>query len=348
MNLSISLYFGILIFSFILTSLAIIPFINLLYKIKFRRRHQATRNPQGIELKTFDKFHNWKAGTPVGGGLLIVLIVCTLFFILFLTFEQLGVYINSAHAIHKEIQVVFFTFLSFSALGLYDDILKLFRFQHRKFFGLKFMQKFTLQWILALTIGYFLYSQLGIDYVHLPSTNINIYLGWGYIFFAAFTIVTFANSFNITDGLDGLSSGLLMICLFALWAISSTMLDTILSLFISLWIGSLIAFLYFNVYPARIWMGDVGSLSFGAMLATIGLLLGKPLALLIIGAIFLIEGASSIIQLTSKKFFNIRVFPAAPLHIAFQKAGWEEPKIVFRAWLAGIMLSILGVWLATL
>jgi phospho-N-acetylmuramoyl-pentapeptide-transferase len=345
---SITLYFGILIFSFIITSLAIIPFINLLYKIKFHRRVQTTVSPEGLKLKTYDKFSNWKAGTPVGGGALIITIVTLLFLLLFPTLQQLGIQVNTAHQINHEILIIFFTFISYGLLGLYDDMFKFFKTRKRQFFGLKFKTKFLLQWLLAFFIGYLLYRNLGINYLHIPSTTINLQLGWLYIPLAAFVIITFTNAFNITDGLDGLSSGILMITLFALWAISSTVLDTILSLFIALWIGSLIAFLYFNIYPARIWLGDIGALSFGATFAVVGLLLGKPLALFIIGGLFLVEGGSSLAQLLSRKLLKRRIIPAAPFHLTLQKMGWPEPKIVFRAWLATIMLGIFGAWLATL
>src|SRR5690606_9598812 len=111
-------------------------------------------------------------------------------------------------------------------------------------------------------------------------------------------------------------------------------------------IGSLIAFLYFNIYPARIFLGDVGSLSLGAVLAVMGLLLGKSLALPIIGGIFVMEIFSSLAQLISKKFRKQKLIPAAPFHLTLQKIGWEEPKIVMRAWMTGIILTAVGVWLA--
>lgn len=136
-----------------------------------------------------------------------------------------------------------------------------------------------------------------------------------------------------------------MISLFAFWILAGSSLDTPISLFISLWIGALVAFLYFNIYPARIWLGDVGSLSFGATFAVIALLLGRVVPLIIVGAPFIIEGLSSAIQMVSKIYFKKKVFPAAPIHLTLQKIGWEEPKIVFRAWLATIILAIFGLWL---
>jgi phospho-N-acetylmuramoyl-pentapeptide-transferase len=158
--------------------------------------------------------------------------------------------------------------------------------------------------------------------------------------------VFFTNAFNFTDGLDGLAGGLLVIYLFAFIIIAAGNLDTPLSIFIALWIGAIMAFLYFNVYPARIFLGDTGALSFGAMIAVIGLLTGNVASLFVVGGIFVIEAASSFIQILSWKFLGRPFFPLAPIHHAFLAIGWEEPKIVMRAWLAAIMLAIFGLWLA--
>jgi phospho-N-acetylmuramoyl-pentapeptide-transferase len=123
-------------------------------------------------------------------------------------------------------------------------------------------------------------------------------------------------------------------------------LDVPLSVFIALWLGSLISLLYFNIYPARLFMGDVGSLAFGATLAVIGLLLGKVFTLLIIGFIFVLEIMSSLLQLLAKRYWKRKILPAAPLHLTLQERGWDEPKIVQRAWLIQIMLTLFGLWLA--
>lgn len=346
---SLSLLLGLLIFSFIITSILIIPFINILYALKFQRAKQQTRDAFGKLTPIFDKFHQQKAGKPVGGGLLVIVVVSLLFAIVFPLIRYLGIEVTSLHAnLQANVNVIFFTFLSFGILGLYDDIKKFFQFEKEGFFGLRMKHKLLLQIILGLIVSTMLYQNLGIDFVHVPFLSYSLKLGWLYIPFATFVIVAFANAVNITDGLDGLAAGNLMISLFGLWFLSASILDVPLSIFIALWIGSLISFLYFNVFPARMFMGDVGALAFGATLAVVGLLLGKTLALVVIGAVFVLEITSSFLQLLSKRFMKKKIFPAAPFHLTLQQKGWEEPKIVQRIWLVQIMLTIFGVWLAVI
>lgn len=341
-----ALLLGLLIFSFVVTSIFIIPFINFLYKIRFRRRRQITRDAFGRLTPIFDKFHGKKAGTPVGGGLLVVTLVSVLFSILYPLIRFFGVPITKVYPLQDELNIIFFTFITFGLLGLYDDLMKFYG-DSKQFFGLRMRHKFAIQWTLALIIGSLMYFNLGIDILNIPFVGVFKLGGW-FIPFAAFTIVAFTNAFNITDGLDGLSGGLLMIALFAFWFLSASILDTPLSIFLALWLGSLLAFLYFNVYPARIFLGDVGALSFGATLAVVGLILGKIMALIVIGGLYVAEITSSLLQLTYKHFLKRKLFPAAPAHLWLQLRGWEEPKIVMRAWLAAIMLAIFGVWLAVI
>ncbi len=340
---------GLVIFSFLITSVLIIPFIDLLYKLHFTRRKEA---PKHGRIPLFDKLHDKKAGTPVGGGVLIIALVTLLFAILFPLASYLGVYIQTAYDLRWELTAIFFTFISFGLLGLSDDFLKIFSKPSKGilglWFGLRRSQKFILQWILAFIIGYILYAGLGIHIVNIPMYGKVLDFGPWYIPFAAFVIVSFTNAFNITDGLDGLSTGLLLICLAAFGIIVAGHLDTPLSLFIALWIGALIAFLYFNIWPARIWLGDTGALAFGATLAIIGLLTGSIVALVVMGGIFILEVSSSGIQILSWKFRHKPLFQIAPVHNAFLAKGWEEPKIVMRAWLLGLMLAIFGLWLSTI
>lgn len=338
---------GLLIFSFIVTSIFIVPFINTLYRLRFQRAKQKTMDAFGQRTPIFDKFHNAKAGVPVGGGLLIIMVVSVLFILIFPLVKLYGVPITGAHNLNKEMNVLFFTFLSFGMLGLYDDVKKFFQFEKEQFFGLRMKHKFVLQILLSAVIACMLYFNLGINFLNIPFIG-KFELGVMYIPFAAFVILAFTNAVNITDGLDGLAGGALMISLFGLWFLSAQILDVPLSMFLALWLGSLISFLYFNIFPARLFMGDVGALAFGATLAVIGLLLGKIIALLVIGFIFVFEIFTSTAQLLSKRFRKKKIFPASPFHLWLQYHGWEEPKIVQRAWLVQIMLTLFGVWLAML
>ncbi len=340
---------GLIIFSFIISSLLIIPFIDILYKLRLVRKKEA---PKKGKVPLFDKLHDVKAGTPVGGGILIICFVSLSFAFLFPFAARMGVYIRSSYDFKSELFVIFFTFLSFGLLGLSDDLLKIFGKPTKgnlgQWFGLGRRQKFILEWIIAIVIGVTLYKKLGIDIIHIPFFNKTIDFGFWYIPISSFIIVLFSNAFNITDGLDGLATGLLVICLFAFAAIAWSNLDTPLSLFITLWLGSLISFLYFNVWPARIFLGDAGALSFGAMLAVIGLLTGSVIALFVIAGLFVIELVSSAIQIFGWRILKRPIFPLAPIHHAFLAKGWEEPKIVTRAWLAGLMLAIFGLWLSVI
>jgi phospho-N-acetylmuramoyl-pentapeptide-transferase len=336
---------GLLILSFLLTGVLLIPFIDLLYKLRFIRKEQETRDVFGRLTPIFNRFHKAKAGTPVGGGFLVIVIVSLLFALVFPLMRYMGIEPSHVYPIKEEINVLFFTFFSFGLLGLYDDVMKFFGFKKTGVFGLRFRHKFLIQWVLALIIAFLLFFNLKIEFIYIPFFDI-YRLGWLYIPLAAFVIVSFVNAVNISDGLDGLASGILLVCLLAFSFLSGSILDTPLSIFMALWIGSLIAFLYFNVYPARIFLGDVGALSFGATLAVIGLLLGKVVALAVIGALFIVEGLSSLLQLVWKRVFRRRLFTVAPFHLWLQQYGWEEPKIVMRAWLASLMLAIFGLFLA--
>jgi phospho-N-acetylmuramoyl-pentapeptide-transferase len=330
---------GLTILSFFISAILHVPFIDFLYKIKLRRQHQITKDPFDNVAKTFDKYNQWKVGTPFGGGILIILVVTVL------TLWAYG--LLSVDVKGWELFVILFAFVGFGMLGLYDDFKKLIYNTDRKtaFFGLRLRYKFLIQWILALIIASVFYFQLGYDFLYIHGFGL-VSIGVLFIPFAAFVIVSFVNAFNIADGLDGLATGLFVICLVAFLAVNSQQLDQSLGIFIAILLGTVAAFLYFNIYKARIWLGDVGSLSLGAALAVIGLLTGKVLALAVIGGVFLLEVGSSLIQLVAKRYFGRKILPAAPLHLYLQKRGWEEPKIVMRAWLIGLIFAVIGVYVA--
>jgi phospho-N-acetylmuramoyl-pentapeptide-transferase len=330
---------GLTLLSLFITSILIVPFIDFLYKIKLRRQDQSTVDIFNKPTPLFDKFNSWKVGTPFGGGVLIIF-VTTLVFLW--SFGMLKV------SIHPwELFVILFTFISFGLLGLYDDGKKLINKEGKiPFFGLRFRYKLLLQLVLALVPAVVLYTNLGYSFLFIRGIGLTD-IGLLYIPFAAFVIVSFANAFNIADGLDGLASGLLLIALVSFLAISYSNVDQGLAAFIAILMGSVAAFLYFNIYKARIWLGDVGSMSLGASLAIVGLLTGRTTAMVVIGGVFVLEVGSSLVQLLGKKFLKRKLLPVAPLHLYFLKRGWDEPKIVMRAWLLGAFFAILGLYLAS-
>jgi len=245
----------------------------------------------------------------------------------------------------SEIIIILTAFLSFGILGFLDDFKKIFSWKSSNFFGLRFRHKFIIELILSLIISFMLFNNLKIDIIYIPFFGV-FEIGYFYILFSTFVIMSFANAVNITDGLDGLASGILLFTLVGFWVISRSILDVPTSLFIAAWLGGLLAFLYFNIFPARLFLGDTGSLSFGATFAVIGLILGKAFALPIIGGVFVIEIASSAIQIIGKKYFHKKLLPVAPFHLYLQNKGWEEPKIVMRLWLVSIIFVIFGLMIA--
>ncbi|OGE71106.1 hypothetical protein A2617_04195 [Candidatus Daviesbacteria bacterium RIFOXYD1_FULL_41_10] len=329
---------GLIILSFIATSFLLVPFIDLLFHLKREAGKKQKNTFAGSnDTPISNKLLAGKdISTPVGGGILIipVVIIITLLTI-FLT----------RHKLTPDIYVLVFTLISFGLIGLQDDIRKIFSSFSGKYFGIKGRFLILLQIFVALIVSLALYFGVGLNNVFIPVIG-NVVLGWFYIPFAVFVIVAFSNAYNISDGMDGLSSGLLTICLFAFLALASTVLNQNLAIFAGVWIGALIAYLYFNVYPARIYLGDAGAFAFGAALAVIGLLTGKILGLAVIGGVYVIIVGSSLIQIVSKRILGRKILPISPIHMYLKYIGWEEPKIVMRFWLMGAMLAIFGLWLA--
>lgn len=329
---------GLIIFSFFITSFSLVPFIDLLFFLK--RRHKKSSKDS---LNTQTPIHNQllagkDLSTPVGGGILVIAICVTV---------SLVIVVLSQHRLNATMAILVITMMAFGFIGLLDDLKKIFVSFSGKYLGIKGRYLLILQSLFALLIASMLYFVLGFNNLNIPGIG-NIVLGIFYIPLAAFAIVSFANAYNISDGMDGLAAGLLIICLFAFMALSRSVLNQNLAIFIGIWIGSLIAYLYFNVFPARIYLGDAGAFGFGATLAVIGLLTGKILALGMIGGAYVIIILSSLTQIFSKRLFQKKLLPVAPIHMYFKYIGWPEPKIVMRFWLAGAIFAILGLWLALL
>lgn len=337
--------FGILILSFLFTGIAAVPFINLLYNIKFRQRKSRSKDFLGRDTLFHQVHGHKKVGKPTGGGVLIIFsaLVFSLIF-----------YFFTDYAINWTTIILFLTMVLFGVLGLYDDFYKMLKKQGREIVALSARVKLVLQIGIALLISYLMYTKTNLHTIEIPVLDqfadwAILDLGIYFIPFATFVIIASSNAFNITDGLDGLSTGLLLIALSAFWALSgASPFAGDVTLFIAVIMGSLLAFLYFNIFPARMIMGDVGSLALGAMLAVIAFLSNQILVLPIIGGVFLIEGASSLMQILSFKFRNgKRIFKIAPLHHHFEAIGWDETKVTMRFWLAGAVLAFIGMFIAT-
>jgi len=341
-----STYLFVLFVSFLVNLILIIPFINFLYKMKFQRASQKTRDVFDKPTPIFDKFNQHKTGVPVGGGILVVLTTTIIFLLTLLCFLFFNKKLIANYpSAWSEIKIILFTFISFALLGVYDDLTKIFFWKRNNFFGLRVRHKFILEMILALIISFWLFWDLKIDIIHIPFIGV-FEISYFYILFASFVIVAFANAVNVADGLDGLAGGVLLISLASFWIIARSIVDVPTSIFIAVWLGGLIAFLYFNIHPARLILGDTGALSFGATFAVIGLVLGKAFALIIIGGIFVIEILSSLVQILSKKFLKKKIMPVSPFHLLLQYRGWEESKIVMRFWIISILFAAFGLMIA--
>lgn len=330
---------GVLLVSFAVTLVAAVPFIDALYRLKFQRQREAQKDIFGHFTSIVNRLHGWKVGTPNAGGILVIL-VTIIFSAIF--------YKITLFEINWTALILYVTLIGFGILGLYDDIRKFYGFKLAGAWGLRIRYKVLLQLILSLAIGYLLCTKMGLSSVHVPVFNISVELGNLYIIWAAIVIFATTNAVNVTDGLDGLAVGLALFALATFWFLASQTNLGDVSLFIAVIIGSLLAFLYFNIYPARVWLGDTGALSLGAMLAVVALMINASLVLPFVGVVFVLEAASSLLQMVTKGVLGKRVFIAAPLHHHFEAKGWDETKVTMRFWLAGAIASFVGLFVALL
>lgn len=295
------------------------------------------------------KAHLGKAGTPTMGGILII--TCIIVSIL-MWGDLKNIYIWT--------MVV--SLSGFGFIGFLDDYLKVHRQNHR---GLRAYQKFGLQIGLAIIIGVFLYlnpKDPYSDVLSVPFFKKWLFeLGWIYIPFSVIVMVGSSNAVNLTDGIDGLAIGLVAVAALANGVLVylsghkglAQYLQVLylpgtgeLTVFCGAMFGAALGFLWFNSYPADVFMGDVGSLSLGGALGTLAVITKHEIVLAVVGGIFVIETLSVMIQVSSFKLTGKRVFKMAPIHHHFELKGWPEPKVIVRFWIIGIVLALLS--LATL
>jgi phospho-N-acetylmuramoyl-pentapeptide-transferase len=308
-----------LLLAFALVVILMPPYIRLLQAIGFGKRIRQ----EGPET------HFVKEGTPTMGGLLIVIVVLGIYF--FLRQPDAATFAPLA------------ALAGVGALGAFDDYLNA-----RTGEGIKVRQKLIWLTVVAFVAAWQIQQTYAITAIPIPFYGPLQIEPWLYVMFGAFAIIAAANGVNITDGLDGLSGGTVAIAFVAymLIALLNTPAQPNLALLCSLIIGALLGFLWFNVHPAQIFIGDSGALALGATLAVTALITGQILVLPLIGIIFVLETGSVILQvLYFKATGGRRIFRMSPIHHHFELGGWDEEKITLRFWIVGILSGLLGVTL---
>lgn len=285
--------------------------------------------------------HKKKDGTPTMGGL--IFIIPTVVSILILIIMNKLEWTNNLF-------IILFVFIAYAILGLIDDLLIIKRHNNE---GLTEIQKLIGQILIAICF-FFIFIKSGHDPVlNIHTLGIKLNLGWLYGLFILFVLVASSNAVNLTDGLDGLAGGLSTIAFLAFGIISfgSTWIagNQDIGVFCFILVGALLGFLVYNSYPAKVFMGDTGSLSLGATLASIAILTSHELTLIVVAGVFILETVCSIIQMIAGRYFNKKVFIMAPLHHHLEKLGWHETDIVKLFLVIGTVLSmgavLFAVWL---
>lgn len=293
----------------------------------------------GKQASVFRKYHKDKHGTPTMGGLLIWgSILATVLLSRILSFVG-----KVDHSLLQRGQVYLplFILVSLGVLGAVDDYLNVIGSGKKK--GLDWIPKLSTLLLISGIGALWFYFKLDYDQIHIPYWG-PLQVGLWYIPIFMFIIVGTANAVNITDGLDGLAGGLLVIA-FSSFAVLAYMEGLyVLSTFCVVVVGAIAAFLWHNVPPALFFMGDTGSLALGGTLGVIAMMLDQTILLVFIGFVFVLETLSVIIQLTSKKFRGgKKVFLAAPLHHHFEALEWGESKVTMRLWIIGAFMAFVGV-----
>ncbi|MBT2641170.1 MULTISPECIES: phospho-N-acetylmuramoyl-pentapeptide-transferase [Bacillaceae] len=315
------IFFTILM-GFLITVLLSPVFIPFLRRLKFG---QSIRE-EG------PKSHQKKTGTPTMGGVMILISITITTLVMTGKFSQPSV----------ETYLLLFVTLGFGLLGFMDDFIKVVM---KRNLGLTSKQKLLGQIIISV-IFYFIFKQSDFSTeVSIPLTDISFDLGWGYALFIIFWMVGFSNAVNLTDGLDGLVSGTAAIAFGAFAVLAWSQSQYELSIFSVAVVGAVLGFLVFNAHPAKVFMGDTGSLALGGAIATVAILAKLEIILIIIGGIFVIETLSVILQVISFKTTGKRIFRMSPLHHHYELIGWSEWRVVVTFWTVGLLFAILGIYI---
>ncbi|MDO8566337.1 MAG: phospho-N-acetylmuramoyl-pentapeptide-transferase [Candidatus Moranbacteria bacterium] len=341
---------GLLAFllAFVLTPL----WTHILYKYKIGIKIKE-KSVDGDQLTFVNKLHAAKAGTPTMGGVIVWISVLILALLSHYTFPFIAEWTNTNFVARldffsrAQVWLPLFALTTAGILGLFDDYMSVRDCGSNKGGGMRFALRFWWLFVIAGAGAWWFYSKLGWDQIHIPAVG-DFSIGLWYIPLFIFVILFAAISSNETDGLDGLDGGVLLIAFssFTFIAFMQNRMD--LAALCAAIAGALLAFLWFNIYPARFFMGDTGAIALGTTLGVVAMLTNSIVVLFIIVFIYILESGSVVIQLTSKRFFGRKVFLAAPLHHHFEAKGWAEPKIVMRAWIFTALFALIGVMIGIL
>ena len=285
--------------------------------------------------------HKKKNGIPTMGGLIFIIPTFITIMIMYFTGK-----IN----INSNLLIILFVFVAYGFLGFLDDFMKL---RHKKNEGLTEIQKLFGQVIIAI-VFFYIYMRSGSEpLLWFHAFNLKVDIGWLYGFFILFMLVASSNAVNITDGLDGLAGGLSFIATLVLgiitWSTDWLSGYQDIAIFCFILAGCLLGFLVFNTYPAKVFMGDTGSLAIGGVLAAIAILTRHEITFAVVMGVFVIETLSVIIQVITILVFKRKIFLMTPLHHNFEKMGWKEQDIVKLFWICGLILGtaalVYGAWL---
>lgn len=301
------------------------------YRYKFWKR-QRTKSTDGKVIEIFTKLHaaKFKRNIPTMAG--IIGIVSITIITLIFNLDRAQTYLP------------LFALVGGGIVGLMDDLINIHGLGGGVA-GMRSQVKFLLITALGVFLGWFFYSKLGIDSFHIPFVG-EFSIGWLIVPLFAFAVVATGNAVNISDGLDGLAGGLLAMSFSAFGIIALFQGNGLLAGFCFTVVGSLLSYLWFNIYPARFFMGDIGSFAYGASLGVVAMLTDTFLLLPIIGLMFVVEAGSSLLQITSKKLTGKKIFLSAPIHHHFEAKGWPETKVTMRFWVIGCVMAFIGLMLA--
>jgi phospho-N-acetylmuramoyl-pentapeptide-transferase len=314
-----------------LLAMALTPFYTFLaYRYRFWKKQRST-STSGEALEVFTKLHanKFRRNIPTMAGVIGVVTIAIITF--GFNFDE-RTYLPLAALIGGAI------------VGLIDDIINL-RSDGKGVAGLRSSIKFAMIVAIGLALGWYFFTKIGVDTVQVPFVGA-IAIGWLIVPLFAFVVTATANAVNISDGLDGLAGGLLALSFAAFGVIALLQNQLMLAGFCFTVIGALLSYLWFNIYPARFFMGDVGSFAFGVTLGVVAILTNSLLLLPIIGILFVVEAGSSLIQILSKKYFQKKIFISAPIHHHLEAIGWPEAKVTMRFWVIGCIAASFGVMLA--